>query len=171
MTVVVDHSRLLVALRPWAQRVAANLLGHGANRHDIDDLAQEGYLALVKALVDFDGDPAEVWCKVVLRNGMGKRLQYERYALRDQRRLDLVGDALDVEALSASAELAGVQEAYHDGRVAAAVDALPPSYRTYVIKRFWQGYPTTELQRTMSPSTWTRVKPRLARELRDLVSA
>lgn len=165
---------LAMRLAPQLRGIAGHLLGPTASRADIDDLAQEGYCALWKALRDFDGEVVDVWCRVVAANGMRKYLQYWSYALRDRSKVDYVGgtaELTDIEnALGVAERVQLVQDAYHAGRVREAVDRLPPVAKEYVTRRFWRGETTTVLQREMSPSTWTRAKRRLGADLGDLVS-
>lgn len=168
-----EQRELARRLNPQLRRCATQILGTDATPTNIDDVAQEGWVTLWRALRDFEGgEVVDVWCRAVARNGMRNYLQQWRYALRDLRRVDYVGGAAELDLITGSAEgVEAVAVGYHHGRVLEAVNALPPGYRDYVIRRFWQGYSTTELQQIMSRSVWTRVKPLLTAELSDLVDS
>lgn len=168
-----DQESLLVHLRPLLHHSARRALYVGEQRHT-EDLAQEMWIAVWKALPDLPPlctafDDVVAWCMGVARN---RGRNWVRDALlatthgESNSYLPVV-DLLEI-LLEVPQALDQVEQAYHDGRIAEAVANLPQSYRGYVVQRFWQGVTTTELQRTLSPSTWTRVKKRLSVELKEL---
>lgn len=120
-------------------------------------------------------DDQITWCMAVARNRMRNWVRDElRTYKRGSLNSEPVSNELMLELTDALAEVhqaEHVQNAYHEGRIAEALAALPgDSYRKYVKERFWYGIPTTELHKRMSPSYWTRTKKRLAVELKDLVT-
>jgi RNA polymerase sigma factor (sigma-70 family) len=70
--------------------------------------------------------------------------------------------------------LDAVIAAYHDGRVAQALDALTDTQRRYVRLRFWHGLGTTDLTRAFGydpRGVWKGARDRLRQALADLVAA
>lgn len=166
---MIDQRQLLASLGPKLHRLAAGFFTGDEQRHT-PDLAQEGWIAVWRALPTVpvhllrDADALEGWCIGVARNRMRNWIRDELSAPRRGSRAtvpasDVIVDL--VEALSGSLTLQTIDQAYHDGRVAAALDALPPRQREYVVARFWHGISTTELQKTFSPRTWQQARRRL----------
>lgn len=168
---MIDQHQLLVELRPKIRLISARLLGRQTSH--VDDLAQEGWLAVWKALPTaptFDTLDATIgWCLAVARNKMRNWIRDELAAPRRGLNNETPagsgtssGDAL-FEALSSSETLEGVDLGYHDGKVAAALEKLTPTQRRYVIARFWHGIPTHELQRRWpnASRTWQQAKRKL----------
>lgn len=165
---MIDQRQLLASLGPKLRSRAAAMLG-GQSRYT-DDLAQEGWVAVWRALPTVpahllsDADALEGWCIGVARNRMRNWIRDELAAPRRGLNNEVTAGHEIVElfeALSGSLTLETVDQAYHDGRVAAALDALAPRQREYVVARFWHGVPTTELQRSFSPRTWQQARRRL----------
>jgi DNA-directed RNA polymerase specialized sigma24 family protein len=63
-----------------------------------------------------------------------------------------------------------VRDAYFEGRVHDAVEALPPRQREYVRMRFWELAPPVELRESFGTNAaWYKAKSKLADSLGDLV--
>lgn len=171
----VDPTELLVRLRPKLRGAAYRMLSPDEHRH-AEDLASEAWISVWRALPIFPGDPADetgvmAWCMAVARNRMRNWIRETLLApTHGEHNSRLTQDNDLIDLVEAGEQLPGIQTAYHDGRVREAVDRLPARQREYVIARFWHGESTTSLQRRMSPSTWTRLKPKLADELEPLVT-
>lgn len=139
----------LPGYRRWLYRLAYDHLPHGSS--DIDDLAQEGYIAMWRAVGTWDEAKGALpsWLTGAARQRMrdvtyggGRWTGHE--ALRGRREVDRVSlDAIVESApdavLGDVATLDGVEMAYHDGEIAEALAALPPEQRAYVYARFWLG--------------------------------
>lgn len=171
---IADPSSLLVHVRPLLVASAYRHLNPDEHRH-AQDCVQESWIAVWRALPGMPATCATfnaqiAWCMAVARNRMRNYVRdMNRVQHGDRNAIPAPDDLLHQLAEASQAE--GVQVAYHHGQIAAALDALPPSYRAYVVERFWHGVPTTELHQRMSPSTWTRTKLRLAEELKELVAS
>lgn len=146
-----EIEKILPDYRRWLYKMANE---YAASRPAlIDDLVQEGYVAMWRALPKYD--PAQghlpsflTFCARsrmidVLRRGTwtGKP------EMRGSRSVDEVAhvdefDDPDV-LLGGVGALEGVEIAYHDGEIAAAIDALPEAQRRHVIGRFWLGLDPT----------------------------
>lgn len=177
MPVSIDHA-LLLELRPVLRSIAAGLLGPMTQQEDIDDLAQEGWVALWR-----DRRKAttitRAWCVHSARWGMTRYLQRQRYGrtLRNVWQVECVGGAEELESIEDVVEvdraLELVEVGYHRGEVVSAVNRLTPAQRRYVLARFWYGLTELEINERLnqagSGSTWRqRVKPKLREELADL---
>lgn len=157
-------------------RVSAHRMLHRDEHRHVDDLAQEMWVAVWRGLPQLPVLCTELsdqidWCMAVARNGGRNWIRSTLTAPTHGEHnsyLPAEVDLLDI-LLEVPKAVDQVERAYHDGRVAEAVANLPEGYRGYVVERFWHGTSTTELQKRMSPSIWTRVKKRLAVELKELV--
>lgn len=83
-----------------------------------------------------------------------------------------VGDLL------AEVALEEIEEAYHQGEIVQAINALPVQHREYVYRRFWLGYTAAEIAdqfgttRTSIYSRWHQtIRPALVKSLSHLVGA
>lgn len=145
-----NEVELLEHYRPWLRKVAA-----GMTLPDrAEDLAQEGWIALWKATQSYDGSaPLDWWLKrkahgrmlVVIRNWGSIRNAQHRVVDFDF--IESLGDELESAWLiqAISLELPEVELAYHHGEIVAALDALTPREREYVVARFWGGLNHPEL--------------------------
>lgn len=139
---------------PWLRTVAGNLLGH--QDVGVQDLMQEGYIAMWRALKSYSAEagPLDYWLKFKASNRMKTvsiraREHPERVPVSlsetvysDPTPVEL-GDT--IEDLATAELLATVELAYHHGEIAAAIDALTPQQRRYVIARFWLGLTGNEM--------------------------
>jgi DNA-directed RNA polymerase specialized sigma24 family protein len=81
-----------------------------------------------------------------------------------------------MDALLEAADLLGAVEwAYHRGEIGAALSALSPTHRAYVVERFWYGKRDMEIaaewgvDRRLLNTWWRRtIRPALAESLRHL---
>jgi RNA polymerase sigma factor (sigma-70 family) len=131
--------------RGWLYRVAA-----GFERPDlVDDLVQEAYVAMWRSLPKYDPKLGHLpsYLTTVARNRMIDVLRRGTWTGKPENRgsrpVEEVAhidefDNPDV-LLGAVDSLDGVEIAYHDGEIAAALDTLTPSQRKYVVARFWLG--------------------------------
>lgn len=161
-----NETELLTSYRPWLRVVAANMTAPA----QAEDLAQEGWIALWRALPSYDGRaPFDPWCKTVARNRMYNVIRESHAARRDERRLLTVGNVEDV--IDAGAEVEGIELAYHQGEIATALAHLTAQQRDYVRARFWGGLTYTELNARFqmnSTGIWKWARRRLAAELEHL---
>lgn len=176
---MISDVELLAELRPKLRRRAADMLG-SQTRH-VDDLAQEGWIAVWRALPTrpvsvVQYDEIVGWCIGVARNRMRNWIRDELAApRRGMNREVSAGSGTDslIEALSESESTETVDAAYHHGELAAAFDALSPRQRQYVIARFWHGLKGVELDvalgvRKATAALWNgpyRARERMAKEL------
>lgn len=155
----------------WLYATAGRLLGSFADP-DLDDLVQEGYIAMWRALRSYDESqgalPAWLTAKAEWR--------MRTVASRRQPRAE---DELD-ESLAGASLLESVDIAYHHGEIADAISGLAPAQRRYVIARFWYGLSGQEMRdlgvfRYDPSSLWTRPRNgarwKLARQLSHMEGA
>ncbi len=135
---------------PWLRVVAANLVGR--DDPDVQDLVQEGYIAMWKALKTFVPGKGELdyWLKFKAVNRM-RTLVIRSYdhperepVYLDQPRNEEGGTIADL--LEGPDLLDQIDIAYHHGEIAAAIDRLTPAQRRYVIARFWLGLTGNEMR-------------------------
>lgn len=152
-----DRNAIIATVLPdyrrWLHATAYDLLP--ADSPDHDDLTQEGYIAMWRAFETFD--PAQgtlaPWLTTAARqrmrdvaHGHGQWTGHE--AMRGRREvattsLDEILDTDPDTALGAADLLDGIESAYHDGEIAAAMSALNPQQRAYVYARFYLGIDPT----------------------------
>lgn len=137
--------RILPDYRGWLYRVARD---YGKSEM-VDDLAQEGYVAMWRALPTYD--PAQgalpAYLTTAARNRMIDILRKGNWTGKPESRgsqpVEVVAhvdewDDPDV-LLGGVGMLDGVEIAYHEGEITAALNTLSPAQRRYVIARFWLG--------------------------------
>jgi len=84
---------------------------------------------------------------------------------------------LQWDVLEATASLSDLTLAYHEGEIAAAIAALPPNQRAYVVLRFWGGLTEPEIAAEMDRSLatvqrwWSDAKVPLRAALSHLATA
>lgn len=123
---------------PWLRVVAGNLAGFDSP--DLQDLVQEGYIAMWRALRSFSPDSGvlDFWLKFKASNRMktiaGRRKSPDA---------ELPAWSLDIAAPDL---LEKIDIAYHHGEIAQAIDRLSPAQRRYVIARFWLGLSGNEMR-------------------------
>lgn len=165
-----EQRELLVHYRPWLRTVAAGM----TTPDRVDDLAQEGWIAIWRACPRWPGNGGEhgfhVWCKTAARNRMFNVIRDEKAGKRDRRAQLLLDDLtriVDPPTTQVAAELA-----YHAREIAEALDSLTERQREYVVLRFWNEWTRTELDehfRTRnSGAMWRNSRPKLAARLAHL---
>ena len=156
--------------RSWLLTQAERLLGsHG--HPDRDDLVQEGYIAMWRALDTYDEAKGALagWLTYRARMRMLECIQQRQWtgkpAHRDGRHKvegpafidsldrELHGDRdggqtrVTVADIVAGVEyLEGTELAYHHGEIMAALEALTPAQRKYVEAKFWHGMSESEIK-------------------------
>jgi RNA polymerase sigma factor (sigma-70 family) len=141
----------------WAARMARQMLGddlHPGTAMDWQDLAQEALIEVWRAERSFDPERSpdpEAYAKWKARNAAKTKLRpREKHVVY---RRDDVGEAHREDAEDALAQLVAedpdvleaVIASYHRGEIRAALDALTPKQREYVVLRFWGGLTEAEL--------------------------
>jgi RNA polymerase sigma factor (sigma-70 family) len=182
--------------RRWLGAVARDICGP-ANARFQDDLVQEGYIAMWRAVGSFNPDAgaAPTWLTNAARMRMTDiaRRRYVNWFGKEATRGHQETEAkVSIEALAASdehwehqllrsAELVElIGEGYHEGDIAAAMATLTPAERRYVYARFWLGLdPTarsiprellTQVPELAQRWLWTRAKVKLRFALAHLES-
>lgn len=135
--------------RRWLHRVANDLLPPESPDHD--DIVQEGYVAMWRALGTYDPARGTLpsWLTGAARLRMhevahGHGQWTGRPATRGSRSVEA---AVSLDALTAAdpdhpslaVMLDDVEAAYHHGEIAEAIASLSPAQRRYVFARFWLG--------------------------------
>jgi len=144
-----DEHAVLEEYRGWLRKVAIGLVG--ANL--VEDLAQEGWIAMWRALRSHDPAkgalPAwltlnafyrmcdcardEAWLGRPRRHlGRGKLADATEYATAD--------DVAVWDRLTAADLADDLMWGYHTGQILAAINRLSPQQRRYVYLRFFRGY-------------------------------
>lgn len=159
----------------WLASTARFLLP--ANDPDVEDLEQEGRIAMWKAVGSHDpsrghperdttgGGPLTMWMRANARWRMKEVRSNRCWTGHDSSTRPTLGghapritsvhylselfDNQDAMAnlLEAADLMQGVEMAYHRGEIAEAMSSLSPRQREYVYLRFWQGYNTGDLTR------------------------
>lgn len=136
----------LEALRGWLTRLAKSFMKVNSVM-SWEDLAQEGWIAMWKAHQKFDPSKGQgdltMWLKANARWRMKTVLSRTRSDLAvdwDQ------ADDDGIWQLEAGDVVDDIMSAYHDGEIQAAIDALTPRQREYVMLRFYLGYQHPELE-------------------------
>lgn len=153
----------LIKYKPFLYKQAQLLLSPG--HPEVDDLVQEGYIAMWHALDTYDPSSGALpaWLTSKARWRMLEVVQKRSWSGQPSRRdgRNAVAVAAKVLSLDVSrgdgVSLAdvlpgdeGVMEdvlaAYHHGEIYQAISELTPSQRKYVHARFWQGMTTNEMK-------------------------
>lgn len=174
------------------------MLPTGSQNEAYDDLVQEGYIAMWRAVESFNPDagPADYWLKssasrrmltVVCRNhytGQTRRENGGHGGSQPQHRvlsfdelattIGLEVDAFEVEDVLAARALDDVELSYHHGEIARALGQLTIRERAYVVRRFYFGWIGPQLDLyfdTHAANIWKTARPKLAKQLAYLASA
>jgi RNA polymerase sigma factor (sigma-70 family) len=155
--------------RSWLLTQAERILG-GHGHPDRDDLVQEGYIAMWRALDTYNEDRGSLagWltyrARLRMLECMAQRQWTGKPAVRDGRHKveHRYVDSLDRELTVGSSDqamagtladlmagveyLEGTELAYHRGEIMAALAALTPAQRKYVEARFWRGMSESEIK-------------------------
>lgn len=162
---------LLAAYRPWLRGVARAMVGP----NEVDDLASEGWIAMWRELHTVRGNtghqaPLDWWLKHIAVQRMGTCLRDWHTPVKQRQHLftDDVAAVIDLPR-----ELVEMEWAYHHGEIHAALDALTPREREYVIARFWSGMGPAQLTVHFGykpNALWRTARPKLAGALTHLVT-
>lgn len=178
---------MLADFRKWLLAVANRMVG-GQGEDRVQDLAQEGYIAMWRALDSYDPDKgalaswlvkaAEMRMADVVRRGVHFGQTYKRNpgtedGLRGERSWDtLVPIELeDVETKIAVWLSDGLALAYHRGEIQRAIGRLTPDEQRYVVLRFWHGKTADEIKPHVDGNVihlWRTARGKLAADLRRL---
>lgn len=164
-------TRMVGDYRSWLLNLAGRLLG-GHAHPDRDDLVQEGYIAMWRALDSYSEDKGSLagWLTFRARMRMLECLAQKQWTGKPARRdgrhkvedpaymdsLDRVVQTDSNDSASHHRTLAdlvagvehldGVELAYHHGEILAALEDLTPAQRKYVEARFWKGMTESEIK-------------------------
>lgn len=168
----------LETYRGWLRSVAATM----TSPYLVEDLAQEGWIAMWRALQTFDPAkgalPAWLTRKALWRMRtciadqawLGRPARHlGRGAIRDTTEYPSSDDPV-WERLAADDAMDGVLWAYHRGEVLAAVAQLSPAQRRYVYLRFWRGLRDCDMVQEFGydpHALWTSTKNGARQKLRD----
>lgn len=180
-----DKNLVLADYRRWLLAVA-NRMTFGEDR--VQNLAQEGYIAMWRALDSYDPDKgamaswlvkaAEMRMSDVVRRGVdfgqkGKRNPGTEDGLRGERSWETLApiESGDIENRIAYWMPDGLAMAYHRGDIMRAIGRLTPSEQTYVVMRFWDGKTNPEIDPHVEGNVthlWKNARGKLAQDLRRL---
>lgn len=147
----------------WLMTVARDLVGARGNLR-VEDLVQEGRIEMWRAISEHDPGKGDLRPWMLFRarrrmGGMAFRDQPQTGHTREVGRPEVKvvtsveeqvshyeGGGEDVVAMIFGLvdSIEGVEIAYHQGEILAAVAALTPKQRTYVYARFWCGMDPTD---------------------------
>lgn len=183
---VVDDS-VLEDYRRWLLKMATVIAPY--KREVWHDLAQEGWVAMWRALRTYDADKGALpaWLTTAARLRMTDVWRRDTWLgtpmvrghVREKPATPIDTDDDFVTSLLGSAPdvFDTVEWGYHEGDIWKALNTLSPKQREYVIRRFWFGHENKELKAHFGydPSVLWSGKPsgakiRLARALRHLAS-
>jgi RNA polymerase sigma-70 factor (ECF subfamily) len=111
------------------------------NDHDAQDVAQEASLRAFKFFGSFRGENARAWLLSIVRNTFYTWLRKNR---PPEKTVDIDDETLDIEDVSANAEVASPQFADADA-VRRAIAELPVEFREIVILREMEGFSYKEI--------------------------
>ncbi len=182
-----DKNLVLGDYRKWLLAVANRMVrDQGEDR--IQNLAQEGYIAMWRALDSYDPDKgsmaswltkaAEMRMSNVVRRGVDFGQTYKRNpgteeGLRGERAWEALAPA-EVEELErriAHWLPEGLALAYHRGEIQRAIGRLTPDEQRYVVLRFWHGKTADEIKPHVSSNVtwlWKTARTKLRDDLREL---
>jgi RNA polymerase sigma factor (sigma-70 family) len=179
-----NPDELLSHYRQWLLKVAWEMTR--SKPHLKDDLAQEGHIAMWRALKTYDPDKGSIshWLTKCARWRMGECLRrnelwtgtdnqrgHERFAPPEP--IDPQDEFYASAIVDGSEAIDKVIMGYHYGDILKALNELTAEQREYVLLRFWGEKTYTELflHFKKNPSDlWKVAKPKLARELAHLAS-
>lgn len=181
--------QILPKYRKWLYAVARDICGPAFAQHH-EDVAQEGYIAMWRAVGTFDPDlgaaPSYLTHAAMMRMTDVARRGFKTWTGRDPMRGSRdVSVATSVERLREGREDFDVEDvlsalmldhaafAYHEGEISAALDRLTERERRYVYARFWYDMPVAEIDAMFgvrSLSIWNTAKPKLREDLAHLVA-
>ena len=154
------HDNIIAGFRPWLYKTAQQLLPPSSP--EIEDLVQEGYIAMWKALGTYKEESGALtaWLTVKARYRMLEVVTKGNWSGQPSRQhgrnpvQDLVPLSLDrdYDGVSLADLLAGddmmdsLLDAYHHGEIRAAISQLTPAQQKYVYARFWGGLTTAEMK-------------------------
>lgn len=167
-----DGNVLLADYRRWLYYMAYRL---SENASQVDDLAQEGYIAMWRALQTYDPDKgalptwltksARLRMEEVLRRGTsfgkpearGVHTTPESAGLPRNASLELAQE-LGLDPAAGDDVMEEVFARYMEGEVRRALDELPELQRRYVELRFWKGKSETQMyaEQLFPPGTVVR---------------
>lgn len=162
-----DIDATLAPYRRWLLKVATVYLPR--QPHEWQDLAQEGWIAMWRALASYDPNKGALasWLTTAARLRMLTCVKRSLWLGTPSRR----GHVRELPAPPVDTDWEWIQElspvvlelelAYHRGEIAEAIDRLPPRAREAVIRRFWFGDP-------VPTGNWVTAKRFLAKELAHL---
>ena len=160
--------------RRWLYKVAQGL---AQDSHTQEDLVQEGWVYMWKALSTFDPTkgalPSWITKAALLRmtdvarrgkyTGKPSRVGKKGTAEQFPQPADPTWGWMDV--VKAPDLIDSVMLAYHQGEIVEAINELSPEDREYVVRRFWKGETSTSADRT----AWVRrIRPALKERLEHL---
>jgi len=142
-----------------------------------NDLAQEGYIAMWKALKTYDPAKGALpsWITMAARLRMKDVLRRDTWTgtigvrghVREKPAMAMDTNDPDMnidQYLEASENLEWVLIRYHEGEILRALNELTPEQRNYVIRRFWYGQTNKDIKavESYSPeSAWVTSRKRL----------
>lgn len=150
-----DPNIILPNYRRWLYAVAAELLFQHRLVKEVDDIAQEGYIAMWKALRTYDKTKGALpgyltqaarWRMIDV--AIKFKPQTGEPSIRGHTREKAAfpvdyQDAYFMELIGVEEILQDITIAYHQGEIYEAISSLSPAYRDLVYRRFWLGTPLT----------------------------
>lgn len=186
-----DKNLVLADYRKWLLAVANRLVatskgGRGEDYEGrVQDLAQEGYIAMWRALDSFDPErgamaswlvkAAELRMNDVVRRGSVFGRPEQRGTVRIEDRAEINGlETVDQDELERRIGVwlnEGIALAYHRGQVQRAIGRLTRDEQRYVVMRFWEGKSNPEIDPHVQGNVswlWKTARGKLREELRHL---
>lgn len=174
-----DEFELLSSLKQYTLYVA-NRLTQDASNISVQDLAQDGWLAMWQATRSWNGTgQLDGWMKAKMQWAMLQKVQRRKpqEVLFDTGVSESDQEDSIMVKLAASEDIDVLLMSYHEGEILQALNALTPKQRQYVVRRFWLGQCGRELREALGTkyidSLWHQKKHgaryKLARALSHLV--
>lgn len=176
---MIDDS-VLKDYRRWLLKMATII---APSRPDVwQDLAQEGHIAMWKALRTFDASKGALptWLTGAAKLRMSDVYRRDTWLgtpMAKGHRREKPAKPVDasedwvVEMLGSASDLIdSVMWQYHEGEIYAAINALPAPQREYVYRRFWKGETYTEIAKTLPAANyhWAQARKALSAALAHL---
>lgn len=161
-----DRNAVLADYQRWLHWKAQTLLGpyRAEGGAATKDLAQEGYIAMWRALDTYDPEKGSLpsWltgaAELRMRSLFGHGRPFGSIPQRGTVRVEDAASVRSLDSIAGPAELAELEQrvaywlpeglalAYHEGDISRAIGELTPEQRVYVTLRFWEGKTDLEIQ-------------------------
>lgn len=177
VTAVLDANEILPKFHRWLHCLAYSMSTKCGRWREVDDLVQEGRIAMWRALATYDpllgalatyltNAARSRMADVVRRNGTWTG-RPPRYGHDKGDGVEEMWSPVDIQSIQSPVEFRASDLAYHDRQIQRAINDLTPRQREYTIRRFWLDEAPKDLCLEIG-NGWVGAKPKLRQSLRHL---